>query len=182
MNSKHGLSLLKSFQICRPKNPSSMIKTPSSSAGRSKVFDVSFPCFPDPPPSMITPPHSTPFTIHAVSPQETRRASSVERDGLLSSATRLNRPLKRRSGRGAKHYGWRRDENKVNESFVVEKRSVDPYEDFKKSMLEMIVEKHIFGPTELEELFMTFLSLNSRLHHKVIVQAFTQVLNDVFSG
>lgn len=65
---------------------------------------------------------------------------------------------------------------------MVEKRSVDPYEDFRKSMFEMIVEKQILGPTELEELFMTFLQLNSRLHHKVIVEAFTQVLNDVFSG
>ncbi|KAL0438563.1 UNVERIFIED_CONTAM: hypothetical protein Slati_2339300 [Sesamum latifolium] len=35
-------------------------------------------------------------------------------------------------------------DGKVNESFVVVKRSVDPFEDFKKSMLEMIVEKQMF--------------------------------------
>ncbi|KAL0360693.1 UNVERIFIED_CONTAM: Transcription repressor OFP7 [Sesamum radiatum] len=73
-------------------------------------------------------------------------------------------------------------DGKVNESFVVVKRSVDPFEDFKKSMLEMIVEKQMFEHKELEQLLMSFLSLNSRMHHRVIVEAFTEILKEVFCG
>ncbi|EYU45137.1 hypothetical protein MIMGU_mgv1a019289mg, partial [Erythranthe guttata] len=67
-------------------------------------------------------------------------------------------------------------------SFVVVKRSADPYEDFKNSMCEMILEKQIFEPAELEQLLMSFLSLNSRMHHKVIIEAFTEILKEVFCG
>lgn len=73
-------------------------------------------------------------------------------------------------------------DGKVNESFVMVKRSVDPFEDFKKSMLEMVLEKQIFEPKELEQLLMSFLSLNSRMHHRVIVEAFTEILKEVFGG
>jgi len=41
---------------------------------------------------------------------------------------------------------------KVRESFAVVKRTEDPYEDFKRSMLEMILEKQIFETKDLEEL------------------------------
>ncbi|KAL8458984.1 hypothetical protein ACS0TY_035620 [Phlomoides rotata] len=73
-------------------------------------------------------------------------------------------------------------DGKVNESFVVVKRSVDPCQDFKKSMVEMIVEKHMFEPKELENLLMTFLSLNSRTHHRAILKAFTEIWKELFSG
>lgn len=104
------------------------------------------------------------------------------------------KPVKQRSVRGRrfKRYGskeWKEDvvERTQNSSetgessFVVVKRSVDPYEDFKKSMCEMIIEKQMFEPNELEQLLMSFLSLNSRLHHKVIIEAFTQILKELFS-
>ncbi|XP_051123901.1 transcription repressor OFP8-like [Andrographis paniculata] len=71
---------------------------------------------------------------------------------------------------------------KVNESFVVVKKSVDPYEDFKNSMLEMVLEKEMFDPKELEHLLMSFLSLNSRIHHEVIIKAFTEIMQRVFCG
>ncbi|XP_073128354.1 uncharacterized protein [Henckelia pumila] len=71
---------------------------------------------------------------------------------------------------------------KVNQSFVVVKRSVDPFKDFKTSMLEMILDKQIFRPKELEELLMSFLSLNSRLHHEVIIEAFTEIWKEVYGG
>ncbi|XP_042012079.1 transcription repressor OFP8-like [Salvia splendens] len=57
---------------------------------------------------------------------------------------------------------------------VVVKKSVNPYEDFKKSMSEMILH-----PKELEQLLMTFLSLNSTMHHKVIIHAFTHIFNQL---
>ncbi|XP_047951535.1 transcription repressor OFP8-like [Salvia hispanica] len=67
----------------------------------------------------------------------------------------------------------------LEESLVVVKKSVNPYEDFKKSMSEMIVAKQILHPKELEQLLMTFLSLNSTMHHKVIIQAFTHIFNQL---
>lgn len=72
-------------------------------------------------------------------------------------------------------------DRQVNESFVVVKRSADPYEDFKKSMLEMILEREILEPKDLEQLLLSFLSLNSRMHHKAILKAFSEIWKEVFS-
>lgn len=71
-------------------------------------------------------------------------------------------------------------EGKVRESFAVVKRSEDPYEDFKRSMMEMILEKEMFEEKDLEQLLHCFLSLNSREHHGVIVQAFTEIWETLF--
>ncbi|KAK9271247.1 hypothetical protein L1049_026837 [Liquidambar formosana] len=71
-------------------------------------------------------------------------------------------------------------DGKVMESFAVVKKSEDPYEDFKKSMLEMILEKQMFEAKDLEELLHCFLSLNSRHHHGVIVEAFSEIWEVLF--
>ncbi|XP_057466940.1 transcription repressor OFP8-like [Actinidia eriantha] len=71
---------------------------------------------------------------------------------------------------------------KVKDSFAVVKRSSDPYGDFRASMVEMIIEKQIFGARELENLLQTFLSLNSHHHHEVIVKVFTDILETLFSN
>lgn len=71
-------------------------------------------------------------------------------------------------------------EGKVRESFAVVKRSADPYEDFKRSMAEMVVEKQMFQAAELEELLHCFLSLNSDHHHEAIVRAFTEIWEALF--
>ncbi|GFY94019.1 ovate family protein 8 [Actinidia rufa] len=71
-------------------------------------------------------------------------------------------------------------EGKVKESFAVVKKSEDPYKDFKRSMVEMILEKQMFEERELEQLLQCFLSLNSRHHHGVIVQAFAEICEALF--
>ncbi|XP_052189841.1 transcription repressor OFP7-like [Diospyros lotus] len=71
-------------------------------------------------------------------------------------------------------------EGKVKESFAVVKRSEDPYEDFKRSMLEMILEKQMSETKDLEQLLLCFLSLNSRHHHAAIVDAFTEIWEALF--
>ncbi|CAI9763711.1 unnamed protein product [Fraxinus pennsylvanica] len=73
-------------------------------------------------------------------------------------------------------------DGKVRESFVVEKRSADPYEDFKTSMLEMILEKQMFDANELDQLVLCFLSLNSRQYHSVILKAFVEIWEELFCG
>ncbi|KAL9394040.1 hypothetical protein Peur_013325 [Populus x canadensis] len=71
-------------------------------------------------------------------------------------------------------------EGKVRESFAVVKKSEDPFEDFKRSMMEMILEKEMFEEKDLEQLLHCFLSLNLREHHGVIVQAFSEIWDTLF--
>ncbi|KAL8058995.1 hypothetical protein ABFX02_03G058600 [Erythranthe guttata] len=250
-NPKLRLSFLDSFQICRPKNPSSMIQTANLpknttkysilSHHKSKSFDISFPSFPSPPP--YTPSNNTtarfcntqdpskPCTIlqnkekntcnlpnniiPPSDPQSSRTAKKndknktktiisseetiYEEELLINGGEKLP-VLKQKSVRERrfKRYGSKEWKESVGccssssssssgqgyngHSFVVVKRSADPYEDFKNSMCEMILDKQIFEPAELEQLLMSFLSLNSRMHHKVIIEAFTEILKEIFCG
>lgn len=67
------------------------------------------------------------------------------------------------------------------ESIAVEKDSDDPYLDFRQSMLQMILENEIYSKDDLRELLNCFLQLNSPYHHGIIVRAFTEIWNGVFS-
>lgn len=71
-------------------------------------------------------------------------------------------------------------QGRVKDSFAVVKRSSDPYNDFRTSMVEMIVEKQIFGAKDLEQLLQCFLSLNSIHHHRVIVEVFAEIWEALF--
>lgn len=73
-------------------------------------------------------------------------------------------------------------QGKVKDTFAVVKSSRDPYNDFRTSMVDMIMEKQIFGAKELEQLLQCFLSLNSAHHHRVIVEVFTEILDALFSN
>lgn len=72
-------------------------------------------------------------------------------------------------------------EGKVKDSFAVVKSSSDPYNDFRTSMVEMIVERQIFGTEDLDKLLQCFLSLNNVVHHKVIVQVYLEIWETLFS-
>ncbi|KAJ8545843.1 hypothetical protein K7X08_018426 [Anisodus acutangulus] len=71
-------------------------------------------------------------------------------------------------------------DGKVKESFAIVKKSQDPYEDFKMSMMEMILEKQMFEKNELEQLLQCFLSLNGKHYHGVIVEAFSEIWETLF--
>ncbi|KAH7554146.1 hypothetical protein JRO89_XS12G0120100 [Xanthoceras sorbifolium] len=49
------------------------------------------------------------------------------------------------------------------------------------SMLQMILENEIYSKEDLKELLNCFLQLNSPYHHEIIVRAFTEIWNGVFS-
>nr|XP_043627050.1 transcription repressor OFP8-like [Erigeron canadensis] len=68
----------------------------------------------------------------------------------------------------------------VKDSIAIVKKSSDPHEDFRVSMLEMIVERQIFGSQDLENLLQCFLSLNSEDHHGVIYEVFTEIWDTLF--
>ncbi|KAK4422286.1 Transcription repressor OFP8 [Sesamum alatum] len=70
----------------------------------------------------------------------------------------------------------------VEGSYAVEKRSSDPYGDFRASMVEMIVEKQMLGAEELERLLICFLSLNEVCYHGMIVDVFSEICQTLFSN
>ena len=93
-----------------------------------------------------------------------RHAARRKRSGTFMSSEMGPMPLK----------------GKVKDSFAVVKKSSDPYNDFRLSMVEMIVEKQIFAAKDLEQLLQCFLSLNSYHHHKVIVEVFMEIWEALF--
>ncbi|OIT32310.1 transcription repressor ofp6 [Nicotiana attenuata] len=64
---------------------------------------------------------------------------------------------------------------KIHGSVAVVKDSSDPFQDFKKSMLQMIFEMEIYSPEDLKELLNCFLHLNSPSYHEIIIQAFLNI-------
>ncbi|KAL9224500.1 hypothetical protein vseg_000526 [Gypsophila vaccaria] len=72
-------------------------------------------------------------------------------------------------------------EGKVEDTFAIVKSSSDPYNDFRTSMVEMIIEKQIFGAKELKQLLECFICLNSTHHHRVILEVFTEICDALFS-
>ncbi|EOY27918.1 hypothetical protein SCA6_020006 [Theobroma cacao] len=65
------------------------------------------------------------------------------------------------------------------ENFAMVKCSFDPEKDFRDSMVEMIMEKRISQPEELEELLACYLTLNSDAYHDLIIKVFQQVWLDL---
>ncbi|KAF7137557.1 hypothetical protein RHSIM_Rhsim07G0092400 [Rhododendron simsii] len=102
----------------------------------------------------------------------------------LHTREREEKRKKRRSsekGRGRRRKSDVVIDGKVKDGcFVVEKQSSDPYTDFTTSMVELIVEKHIFGARDLEDFLKTFLSVNCHHHHRVIVEVFTEICDALF--
>lgn len=68
------------------------------------------------------------------------------------------------------------------ESVAVVTESEDPLGDFRRSMVQMIVENEITGGAELRELLRRFLSLNAACHHHLILRAFADVWEELFAG
>ncbi|CAN4127864.1 unnamed protein product [Withania somnifera] len=71
-------------------------------------------------------------------------------------------------------------DGRIEKTIAVEKTTTDPYNDFRTSMLEMIVEKYIFGLEDLQRLLHCFLSLNSPSFHKIIFEVFSEICETLF--
>ncbi|CAK7334988.1 unnamed protein product [Dovyalis caffra] len=113
------------------------------------------------------------------------RSLSSESSGSLrhpSSRRKKYTSRRRRAKVKSSQVGVLPLDGKVKDSFAVVKSSSDPYNDFRKSMVEMIVEKQIFAAKDLEQLLQCFLSLNSYHHHKIIVEVFMEIWEALFSN
>jgi uncharacterized protein (TIGR01568 family) len=65
---------------------------------------------------------------------------------------------------------------------AVVKQSDDPLSDFRRSMVNMIVENRIATCDELRDLLRHFLALNAPHHHDAILRAFTEIWDEAFSA
>ncbi|CAA7061111.1 unnamed protein product [Microthlaspi erraticum] len=70
---------------------------------------------------------------------------------------------------------------KIDESVAMAKESVNPFEDYKKSMNQMIKERDIETEDDLKELLRCFLDINPPPHHNLIVRAFVDVCSHLRS-
>ncbi|KAM3710596.1 hypothetical protein ACJW31_01G042500 [Castanea mollissima] len=109
-----------------------------------------------------------------VSVSEKCEEKEVSKSGEVKKGRKLRRYALKSEFSGVRGIG------KVRESYAVVKNTENPYEDFKRSMLEMILEKQMFETKDLEELLHCLLSLNSRVHHGVIVEAFSEIWEILF--
>ncbi|XP_073314022.1 uncharacterized protein [Primulina huaijiensis] len=69
----------------------------------------------------------------------------------------------------------------IEESLAVEKKSRDPRGDFRASMVDMILEKQLFGAEDLEKLLSCFLNLNAVRYHGIIFEVFSEICEALFS-
>ncbi|KAI5080843.1 hypothetical protein GOP47_0004026 [Adiantum capillus-veneris] len=72
------------------------------------------------------------------------------------------------------------EKSKVYESFAMVKCSSNPSQDFKESMMEMVLHKKLHESLDLVELLQCYLSLNSPRYHDLIVKAFIDLWSDLF--
>ncbi|XP_014518690.1 transcription repressor OFP5 [Vigna radiata var. radiata] len=75
-----------------------------------------------------------------------------------------------------------KEEIPVLESFAVIKSSIDPMQDFRDSMIEMIIENQIIQPEEMEDLLVCYLTLNADEYHDLIIKVFRKVWFDMSQG
>ncbi|CAO1942391.1 unnamed protein product [Urochloa humidicola] len=111
----------------------------------------------------------------------------LEAEREQQEARRRRRQQRRRRGRAATTGGTARhgavgeeegeeDGRRVaRESVAVAVDSSEPYEDFRESMVQMVVEKEIYAWDDLNDLLHQFLSLNSPRHHPLILHAFADL-------
>lgn len=63
---------------------------------------------------------------------------------------------------------------------AMEKSSYDPREDFKESMVEMIMSNHIEEPKDLRRLLNYYVTMNSEEYRGVILEVFHEVCTNLF--
>lgn len=121
--------------------------------------------------------------IVGISPKE-QRTSPVKKSSVNSPGMklRINSP---RIGSRKVQVNHRKSLSSIptsssrrTDSFAVVKSSKNPQQDFKESMVEMIVEHNIKASKDLEELLACYLSLNSDEYHDLIIKVFKQIWFD----
>ncbi|RCV28264.1 hypothetical protein SEVIR_5G396900v4 [Setaria viridis] len=108
----------------------------------------------------------------AVAPQEREQQEARRRRRQQRRRRRRAAAAPARHGVGEEVDDGRRV---ARESVAVAVESAEPYEDFRESMVQMVVEKEIYAWDDLNDLLHQFLSLNSPRHHPLILHAFADL-------
>uniref|UniRef100_A0ACD5T996 Uncharacterized protein n=1 Tax=Avena sativa TaxID=4498 RepID=A0ACD5T996_AVESA len=103
-----------------------------------------------------------------------------EDDAEARRQRRKRRSARRHRKRGGRGVGVgvvmaRGEEEEESAAVAVEVVSAAPYEDFRESMVAMVVEKEMYAWEDLNALLHGFLSLNSPRHHPLILHAFADL-------
>ena len=184
-----------SFRLCRRKTK---LHAPTRlfSPYNPKAIEIGYPNIPSPPPTtpvryhdisiskrvpLTTTPefHNSPVSFDFIKNQDEKNMDTYDESGRLSD----NVDSFKKSGgttKKMKDAEVKRKSMVMKESLTVVKWSKQPYDDFKRSMLEMVLEKEMFEAKNLEELLQWFLTMNSRHHHADIVAAFTEIWELLF--
>lgn len=100
---------------------------------------------------------------------------------------RLDQMIRERHGgerRRHAQYQRREEEEEEGTKFVVmvamEKCSYDPREDFRESMVEMIMANRLRDPKDLRSLLDYYVSMNSQEYHSLILEVFHEVCTNLF--
>ncbi|CAM0903240.1 unnamed protein product [Alopecurus aequalis] len=142
------------------------------------------------------PPHFTPLPPRPLPPppplEPLQSAKTEEEDGAKKSKEDSKRaptpqaaPPKHRKAMscdGTNNNNGFAVVNRLDGSVAVVKQSEDPLSDFRRSMLNMIVENGIVAGDELRELLRRFLALNAPRHHDAILRAFAEIWDEVFAA
>ncbi|CAL5415717.1 unnamed protein product [Camellia sinensis] len=124
--------------------------------------------FPPPPPPPTPTPTPRPVTTSSADSGLCGYESDDEKEKIVTLSLTRNKRMK-------KLLPSFPAEGKLKDSFAVVMESVDPHGDVKASMIEMVLAKQLFEERDLEQLLECFLSLNSRHHYGVIVDAFSDI-------
>ncbi|GMN39517.1 hypothetical protein TIFTF001_008749 [Ficus carica] len=120
-------------------------------------------------------------TTTTTTPTTTTTTPLSPNDDVLRYSSEKKKKKKPTTTNGSKKTTSRGFGRVGGEGLAVEKDSDDPYLDFRHSMLQMILENEIYSKDDLRELLNCFLQLNSPSHHGIIVRAFTEIWDGVFS-
>ncbi|CAL5347043.1 unnamed protein product [Camellia sinensis] len=149
-------------ELFHPPPPPTRHPTTSISGDSHNQF---FPPPPPPPPPTPTP---RPVTTSSADSGLCGYESDDEKEKIVTLSLTRNKRMK-------KLLPSFPAEGKLKDSFAVVMESVDPHGDVKASMIEMVLAKQLFEERDLEQLLECFLSLNSRHHYGVIVDAFSDI-------
>ena len=126
--------------------------------------------------------YEEPVLPAAVAPPQEREQQEARRRRRQQQQQRRRRS--RRAPPPARHGAVAEEEQELEygrrvarESVAVAVDSAEPYEDFRESMVQMVVEKEIYAWDDLNDLLHQFLSLNSPRHHPLILHAFADLWN-----
>ncbi|KAG8043309.1 hypothetical protein GUJ93_ZPchr2161g7122 [Zizania palustris] len=128
----------------------------------------------------LTPP--VPPPPPPLAPQQLRIVKSMDKGGSTEDGKHLPPPQapKHRKAKSCDNDGF--SAGKLDGSLAVVKQSEDPLSDFRRSMLNMIVENRIVTGDDLRDLLRRFLELNAPHHHDAILRAFTDIWDEVFAA